>query len=297
MIDDKNLENIDLTEEDNQTLPEWEKALSEYAHETAPDLLPGILAKINTAPPKQDDAERLRKYRRLRMIKRASAAAAAVLVLGILLYAVTKIPKTKNEKDLKLDTATPTVTVAQTDQGIDAPVTDRPANSVDPANINDERQPDSTVPVAEPTDSVVHSDPFPTPVSVDDTPRLGTQYKMVLKPADIVTDTLSGLPEELSSNYKYYREQEAVAARSLSDSGGTLENVIAIRVGNATSDTAISKCVYRIFTEGCDLSDVLFLSSEDFMYRVYQTLTVVPAGTSEDDGTTYRLFEETDETP
>ena len=34
--------------DDNRKLPEWEEAFTEYAKKDAPDLLPGILAKINS---------------------------------------------------------------------------------------------------------------------------------------------------------------------------------------------------------------------------------------------------------
>ena len=35
--------------DDNRNLPEWERAFDEYAKNNAPDLLPGILQKINAS--------------------------------------------------------------------------------------------------------------------------------------------------------------------------------------------------------------------------------------------------------
>lgn len=294
MIDDKNLNEIDLTEEDNRTLPEWEQALSEYAHETAPDLLPGILAKINAAPPKQDDTVRLKKYRRLMLLRRASAAAAVVLVVGILLYAITKIPKTQEDTSMPADRTTPAFTTSITPAKLkdDTHVSDTPANATDPKSVGDKTEDRPSV-----TDEL-QGDPTSEPVASNDSPRLGDTYQLIiLAPGKYGGDAKSPLPDGVVSDYTQYREAESFATYSLSDEGDTLENVIAVRAGNAVSEPSTSRFTYRLFAEGCNLSDVLLLSDEEFVYRRFETLTVVPAGIGEGNDTTYRLFESADTEP
>ena len=78
--------------EDFPPMPEWEAAFQQYAKETAPDLLPGILAKIDSGEASRKPAEKPvtesppskgRTGKMIPFLFRASCVAAAVLAVVI----------------------------------------------------------------------------------------------------------------------------------------------------------------------------------------------------------------------
>ncbi len=88
--------------DDNRNLPEWEAAFTEYARKDAPDLLPGILAKINAGeePPltvvSEAPAKKKPFWMRRQFLLSASAFAATLLLIAILLRIPFGISKDKD---------------------------------------------------------------------------------------------------------------------------------------------------------------------------------------------------------
>ena len=149
--------------DDNRNLPEWERAFDEYAKNNAPDLLPGILQKINASqnitpaggPASVQDPELTREplqtvkggaekkpfYLRKNFLRAATGVVAAGILIGLLLLIPNSLRATKrdtmspasdqlglsNEVDSN-KTVTPTVPT-QVAELTDFPQDDRPADT------------------------------------------------------------------------------------------------------------------------------------------------------------------------
>ena len=121
--------------DDNRNLPEWERAFDEYAKNNAPDLLPGILQKINASQKKKPF------YLRKNFVRAATGVVAAGILIGLLLLIPNSLRATKrdtmspasdqlglsNEADPN-KTVTPTVPT-QVAELTDFPQDDRPADT------------------------------------------------------------------------------------------------------------------------------------------------------------------------
>ena len=88
--------------DDNRNLPEWEAAFTEYARKDAPDLLPGILAKINAGEESpltvvsEAPAKKKPFWMRRQFLLSASAFAATLLLIAILIRIPFGISKDKD---------------------------------------------------------------------------------------------------------------------------------------------------------------------------------------------------------
>ena len=151
--------------DDNRNLPEWERAFDEYAKNNAPDLLPGILQKINASqntvtpaggPASVQDPELTREplqtvkggaekkpfYLRKNFLRAATGVVAAGILIGLLLLIPNSLRATKrdtmspandqlgltNHETDSSQTVTPTVPT-QVAELTDFPQDDRPADN------------------------------------------------------------------------------------------------------------------------------------------------------------------------
>ena len=245
--------------DDNRKLPEWEEAFTEYAKKDAPDLLPGILVKINaeaetplTAVSTKESAKPAKKpfWMRRQFLLSASAFAATLLLIAILI----RIPHGIKQSD-ETSSSEPVPTTAAADLEYD----DRPNQLVDSAN--QEKRGDRGVSMKEKRYITFPVDGWRT--------FLGTQTITVDEPANNALDGTKS--ETATSQYSL-----------------TTPSIEKVAIGEAVVTS--KETLYHIVVDGTVHPTILIRSDEAKTGDTYDSVYLTPTQEGiEIDNTTYLI--------